>query len=537
MGVTRASLGAFVGRHAQAQALSTYNPAPLIAELEASAADRGRQAEEAREELEAERARETALRSQVAGLLERSKTEANEYGGLRREANALSATQATAVVRRAAEAKRRADTLAKEAALVEAQADQVTPKVREAQLRLEQYENQRKDMLATIADLKTRAATAAQEMTQARQQAEEAGREVAERAAALIRFRTETLAPAGENAARMVAEAVSTARRAGNEGGAAGRLALGTAQHQLADVHLIRAQGLRAFADLMDDLAKTAPALPNAATFASEAEAARATLKELLGQAAEAYRGAQSAYAGVQARAEVRERLQAIAESVEKLGQVAEGESLDILGQYLLPTAPTAEGEVPKALVSAINRAFRQQALGEHDEILKSVIGDDAVKQALRSQFEMTAAFARLDKAAREKLGTGLFDAMGPQLAAMGMSPKALSGQLTADDFEITMVDNRTATATLKGAGPMAPPSTYRLADGRWQLDASSLAGVMAQVAPMLGGMTTALSGLADDVEGGKFTSIQEVMGALQTRMLEAMQGGGGGEGGAGGGG
>lgn len=524
--LARASLEAYVALNAQAAALATYNPSALIAELEQSASRRGEEARAAQAELTAESARESELRSRVASLREQASREADEAGRLRMQANALTASQATPVVKQSAEAKRRADALAKEAALVEAQADQITPRVTEARLRLEQYQNQQKDMLSTVSDLKARAASAAQEAEQARREAQAAGQDLARRATEITAARAETLAPAGEAAARQVADAVSTAKRAGNEGGVAGKLALGTSQHQLADIHLVRAQGLRAYADLMDELAKVQPALPDAGAYASQAQSARATLKELLDQAGELYRGAQSAYAGVQAKADVRDKLQAIADSVEKLAEVTQGESLDVLGQYLLPAAPAAEGEVPRALVNAINRAFRQQAAGQFDQILENVIADDATKQVLRSQLEMTAAFARLEKSVKEKTGSSLLEAMAPQLTAMGMSPRALTGELTAEDFDITMTDARTASASPKGGGAAVPPALYRLADGRWQLDLTPMASTLQMTAPMLGGMTSALNALADDVDAGKFTTVPEVVAALQQRLLEAMQGG-----------
>lgn len=539
--IVRAALGEYVGRSAQAAALATYNPAGLIAELERSIQERANQASARRAEMEQLRAQEEGLRAQARDLLAKAKAHADAAGRLSQEAAGLSASKATPVVVKANEEKRAGERLAVEAARIEARADQITPKVREAELELAQLENQRKDLQASIADLRARAATAAEQVAQARSEASTAASEVARLAAELGAFCAGDVSKAGDEAIRQLQQAVQTASRAGNDAGVAGRLAVGTAQQALADALLIRAQGLRNHADLLEDLSRAQPALADAARYAADAQAAREKAKQMLEQAASAYRSAQSAYAGVQTKAEVKEQLARIAEALENLAKVAEGQSLDLLGQYLLPRSRVSGGEpssggpgtsqpagaVDPTLIEAINAAYAAHKAGNYDAALADVIADDAAKAVLRQQFEVGAKFMKVDAAVKARFGKGLFESAGPQLASMGLEPRALSGDLSAADLDITMTGPDSARATLRGAGPMMPAMTYRRVDGRWKLDFAELAPMLQMMGPMLGGMGRALDGLLSDVEAGKFQSPEAVLMGLQQRIMESMGGGG----------
>lgn len=539
--LVRAAAGEYVGRSAQAAALATYDPGPLIAELERSAAERGREAEARAAEAARLRSEDEALRARMNRLLEQAKGRSDEAGRLMQEAGRLSATEATPVVARAAEAKRAGDRLAVEAALLEARADQVTPRVRQAELEVERLRALRRDLEASIADLRARAATAAEQVARARAAAASAAGDVARLTDELREYRAGTLTRAWEEALRLLQQAVQSASRAGNEAGVAGRLAVGTAQQALADACLIRAQGLRDYADLLDDLARAQPTLPDAPAYEADARTAREAARGMLDQAASAYRSAQSAYAGVQTRAEVKESLARLAESLEHLAKVAQGESLDLLGQYLLPRSRVGRGEPPRgeaprnpprggadpSLVEAINAAYAAQRAGDYDAVLADVIADDAAKRVLRQQFEVGAKVMRVDAAVKARFGKGLFESAGPQLAAMGMDPRALSGDLSAADLDITMTGPDSARAAVRGAAPMMPPMTYRRVEGRWKLDLTDLAPMVQMMAPMMSGMSRALDGLIADVEGGKFASPEAVLMGLQQRMMESMGGGG----------
>ncbi|MBM4107512.1 MAG: hypothetical protein FJ255_01655 [Phycisphaerae bacterium] len=527
--LVRATLGEYVGRSAQVAALSTYNPAPLIADLEKNAAERGRQVETRKADLARLQADEAKLRAEIQRLLDRAKTHADAAGRLSRDATALSATQATPVVVKANEEKRAGDRLAVDAARVEARADQVAPRIRQAALEVEQLQTQQMDLQASIADLRTRAATAAQQVDKARTDADATARDLARQAADLAAFRAGDLAKADDEAIRLLQQAALSAKRAGNEGGVAGRLAVGTTQHALGDALLMRAQGQRDYANLLAGLAEAQPALADASRYADDARSAREQAKQTLDQAAEAFRAAQGAYASVQARSEVKERLAKIAESLEILAKVAQGESLDLLGQYLLPRS-SAGGEtsgVDAGLVAAINAAYGAQKAGDYDAALADVIADDATKNVLRWQFGVGAKVMKLDAAVKAKLGTGLFEAVGAELAAMGLDPRALSGDLSAADLDLEMTGPDTARATLVNAPPMSPPMTYRKVGGRWKLDLTALAPMIQTMAPMMGGMDNAVDALIADVDAGKFDSPRAVFTGLQQKIMESMGGGG----------
>lgn len=533
--VLRATLGEFVGRSAQAAALATYNPAPLIASLEKGAAERGAQAGARNADLARLRSDEAKLRDEVRQLLTRAKTHADAAGRLSQQAASLPATEATPVVVKANEEKRAGDRLAVDAARIEARADQVAPRIAEAALEVEQLQTQQKDLTSSITDLRARAATAAQQVEQARADAAATARDLTQQASDLAAFRAGDVTKAGDEAIRQLQLAATSAKRAGNEGGVAARLAVGTTQHALGDAWLMRAQGQRDFANLLADLAQTQPALPDSARYAADAQAARDQSKQSFDQAAEALRAAQSAYASVPAKSETKEQLAKIAESLENLAKVAQGESLDLLGQYLLPrsrfgaepaAAPAADG-VDAGLIAAINAAYAAQKSGDYDAVLADVIGDDTTKSVMKQQFEVGAKMLKLDAAVKAKLGTGLFEAAGPQLAAAGMDPKALSGDLTAADLDIKMTGPDSARATVRNAPPMTPPVTYRKVDGRWKLDAGNLGPMMQMMAPMMGSISKAVDALIADVEAGKFATPDAVLMGLQQKMMESMGGGG----------
>jgi hypothetical protein len=538
--LVRATLEEYVGRSAQAAALGTYNPAPIIADLEHTAAERGRQAEAAAAEMARLKAQEDDLRARVRELLAQAKARADEAGRLTQQAATLSATQATPVVVRANEEKRAGERLAMEAALIEARADQLTPRIREAALQIELFRNQRRNAEASIADLRARAETLAQQMARARADALAAADHLARMTDDLAAFRSGTADNAGNEAVRQLQQAVQSATRAGNEAGAAGRLASGTAHQTLGDALLIRAQGLRDYADLLAMLADTQPTLPNAQRHQQEAQNAREAARQMLEQAAAAYRSAQSAYAGVQARGEVKEQLARLAESLENLAKVAQGESLDLLGRYLLPrsrlgdAAPRSEAPartgppgVDPSLIEAINAAYAAQKAGNYDAVLADVIADNATMDVLRQQLQVGAKMMRLDAAVKARFGRGLFEVAGPQLAAAGLDPRSLSGDLSAADMDIRLTGPDTARATIRNAPPRSPPMNYRRVDGRWKLDLSDLAPMMQMMAPMVGGIDRALDGLIADVNAGKFDSPDAVLMGLQQRIMESMGGGG----------
>lgn len=532
-----AALSVWSLKHATAKAADAFDASAQVAEITKS-----RSAKEA--EATAQRQRRGVLASQLDDLRAQAQAKLTaadaltaEYTSMMEGTSKLSA-QAAAPIVASANAKRRSGDLVRlEGLRIQAQAEQLEPQVAEIDAIISQLENQRKDLDAIEARLAQRASDAKREAEESRAAAAIAGNELGAMVESLAKLRQEEVAPQYEKAIRAFSAAASEAGKSSAAIPGAGKVGQGAAQLSVAEMQWSRSQGLRSFAELLTTLAQIEPALPGRADFASKAATAKEEEKQALEAATAALEAAQSAFAGVRVQGPAKERLDQVAELIGKSVEVTKGASLDLSSTFGFQRQ-TLVGGTAAAAPAATTEAQVRAALARLVDASKA--GDSAATDALlhipdANLRKLTTAQSALDKAFREKFQTPLADAlksnpMGAMLAGgMGGGLGGL-GDVSADSFQVTVVDENNATIAIPGS-PM--PMPMKKMDGNWKLVMDMGGMVPPQMLEVFGKLGGVMEAQAAKVTNGDYADAEAAANALVAELMPLLQGlmGGGGGG------
>lgn len=528
----RALLGQWLGLNAQADAAAAFDPSKEVSEIDASVKAREDERVDQQKQKAAVDQRVAELLAQAKQKSDAAKAKQEEAGKLRSQVANQTAVQGEQTLRQAQDIGRQGDAMDVEAADLEAQAAQVAPQSAEIQLQVDKLSHQ-KDLLGQArTDVLKRADDAKAQAAQARADAAKVAEEIAKRVDALAARRADAM-KAEDQASAGYQAAAKSAGRAQSDSAKQAKLAFGAAQQSLAEIESARAQGLEAYAALLDSLANAKPALPKG-DYGKMAEEAHAAAKTALGAATDAYKAADEAYkTGLGASDQ--ERLDRINQKLSDLVKTTSGGQVDIrnpdapksdekpAGTPGAASAPAGDGDAPIATIQ------------KYIELLKA--------QDLRSVADMTYFERPGDKEVANKV-IGFMEGMkkflsgvkskfpdDPQAKAAEALAAGLGQSIGRSDFggagldvdvsKIKMdIKGDIATATVPGA---PKPIVLKRKDGRWLLTVDDNATQMAAIATQVDAASKQIESLNADLAAGKFPNAQAAMLAFQTRVMSAM--------------
>lgn len=469
------------------------------------------EAQTAKEQQEIE-ARVNGLRSQAGAKLQAAAARQGEYEAIMARALRVSATEAADLVREANAIRRQGDALRLEGEKINADAEAIAPLIGEAALRVAQFRNQKADLERQEAELLHRKSEAERQASEARTAATVAANKLDEYVTTLNALRDEAK-DAYVRAVELYGKSASSAQRAMSESKVVARLAQGSAQHALAQLHIQRAQDLKVYATLMETIGNSnpkvpavQPPLPYASKYAQSGMAAREETKAMLEAAASAYENAASAISGVQVQGEVKERLTALGAALERAKEKAEGKGLD-------EAVAARIGDV--ALAETINNILVAARENRNADMIGFMhLPTPEVKSLME-------AAVRLDAACQSKFGKRFQEiaTRGMPMGAMGAGFDADAfGRLTLEAMTVT-ISGGSATATAEG---LPTPLEFVKVDGAWKLKIPG-GEMMAMAGPMLGPIGTVMDELVVAVNDGSLASEEDLMQRFQTRLQEVM--------------
>ena len=524
-----AALSVWSLKQATAEAADAFDASAQIAEIAKSRAAKESEANTQRQrrgvlakQLDEHRA-EIKTKTQAADAL------SAEYTKLMEGTSTISAREAAPIVA-AANVKRRAgDAVRLEGLRIQALADQLEPQVAEIDAIVSQLENQRKDLDEIEARLAQRAADSKKEAAESRAAAAVAGTDLNRLVSELAQFRETEVAPQYQKAIDLFSKGAAGAGKSASALPASGKLSQGAGQLSVAEMQWSRSQGLRSFAELLTTLAQIEPALPGRADFATKATAAKEEEKQALEAATAALESAQTAFSGVRVQGPAKERLDQVAALIGQSVEVTKGASLDLSSTFGFQRQ-TLVGGTAAAAPAATTEAQVRAALAKLIEASKA--GDTAATEALMhipdtNLRKLTTAQAALDKAFRDKFQTPLADAlksnpMGAMLAGgMGGGLGGL-GDVSADSFPITVVDENNATIAIPGS-PM--PMPMKKMDGNWKLVMDMGGMVPPQMLEVFGKLGGVMEAQAAKVTNGDYADADAAASALVAELMPLLQG------------
>ncbi len=315
IGPAEAELRAFASHTARAEAAEAFDPAPLYADLKARSERATAEGAKVQQEIDQRRAQAATLREQVAALRATADSHRLQAAELQAQADAQSAVAGVPTAQRAHDARRQADTIAIEALSIEQDAialDQIAAE-------LEIYRQKSDSQLAAQAKardgLEQRAArikTEASEARAAASQSAQALRALLSGEGGLDQFHATRISEPFEGAIRQYEASIRSAQAARSMNRGSASLAIGLAQHALANLHTTRGEGLMSYAAMLE--AAGQQSVPGASEYASRAQQARQRAAEQAQAAADAYEAAISGYEASGARgdaADIRDSLAA----------------------------------------------------------------------------------------------------------------------------------------------------------------------------------------------------------------------------------
>ena len=257
-----AALDQWVSQNSVADALSLYDPAKDLADLDRQIADRAKEAEA----MQAEKARQETvvqdLQSRAEQALQASKSERARETSIRLQADLAGVSQTARydLVQQAAQAGRAADAKEKESAFLQAEAASQSPRIGEIQRQIDRLRTQAQLLAQAKTDISARKATATQQAEAARAEAAKAAQSIEAILTAIAAARDAATTPTDE-AVKAYTAASASAKKAAS--GAAGRdhklsanTAAGSYQQSLGDVQAARARSLASYAAALSLLAK-----------------------------------------------------------------------------------------------------------------------------------------------------------------------------------------------------------------------------------------------------------------------------------------
>lgn len=545
----RSALDEYLNAQGQAAA-AIFDPVKQLAQLDADEAQRAealKTAQAARADVES---RLADIKKRAAAAAADAKARQNQAGQLRQQAVGAGGVQAESLLKQAREISRAADALEAQAAELDARASGLASELPSGELEIKRLEKQGELIVESKGQINARAKASQAEAARYKAVAAQAAKDIASVATDLDALRLNELAKAYEESIGGYTKAISTARAGLTDSRAAAQLAAATANQSLGDVHWSRTHGLIAYAETMNAIATAKPALPDAATFADRATAARAALEETRKAATEAYQAAKSAYEAAGSGPESKKAIERLNERLAASILATSGGTIDLRPKAEEPppaqpnsdTAPAAaptetahaagDRSTPEGLIAyLIDHAKRDDVDAMMATMHASDPADEPSLAALRA---VAGPTMRLDKALRAKFGKGLAEITGQQGTTAGGLDAAALATMTPEQVSINSTGSK-ATANF----PNSPVASQLIkVDNQWFVDYSATtaaqlekAGVNpAQARAMVGMMANlgpAFEALAADVESGKIASEQDFMPAMQRRMMEAMGGGG----------
>ncbi len=518
----RVQFDRYVAEQAQAASADGYDPAPYLADLD-------RQIQEKDAEIAAAWAAKSALDKALADLEEKAAAETSLASrerqletGLRQRAINASAVEQADLIGRANEHKRAADARDKAASLLRAQAAQQAPEGVALQAEIDRLTDQRKLLDEAKAEIRAFAKASSDRAAASRASAMQAAEQIRSAAGELAKLRA-GIPEAAERATEAfdrAAQAASAAGRAGGEAAVAAALAEAQAKHAKADLLSMRVRGLHAYAAMLEALAGATPPLPDSASFASQAQAAKSEASKLAAEARELFAEVQDTYSNSGGRGDVADRLQRLAASMEALTGVASGDaSAGITSEADEPAdvGTDVAAADPETEVRAMLREFVSAAEAGDAAAFERYM--DMSDPAIRA---LVDASMELDAACREKFGKSLNDVSNEFTGGQSMPGMTVLNSETMDQFELIVESpDRVRVESPTGLPPGVSVAVVK-ADGRWKYQMK----YPQQLSRVFHEMAGVFSTVAQEVRSGSISTTEEMFMSIRQHMMQ-MQGGG----------
>jgi hypothetical protein len=557
--IMRSFLAVWISENARADAAALYNPAEAIAASEKAASDFDTKAAEATKRRDQLGSQIKDLESQAGDRLDKVREEETAISQMRDQAATVKATEAAKIIEQASERRRASDKVRTEGALLQAQAEQLQPQFREAELRLAQFEAQAKTYRDLIADMRKTEAAKKEEASLARSAAGAAAQELDSRIGEITKTRNEALSQAYDAAGSAFQKALSTVKEArADQTFSLAKVSEGNIQQSIGDLNWARAQGLFRFGATLERLGDVKPALPNASNYAQQAKASKQAAVEALSSAQQAYESASSAFGGVQVRGQAKERLSLLSGKLDAIAKITSGQGLDALAALAngtfkptdvpqdesAPDQPVEEGTPAPVDLTDGAGAFLDQVLNSirarDTQAIAGAIHTDneGLRSLMAEQLRSIGILARIETQCKEKLN----DSFIGKLASVAQGSGQVAGVSATDIARITELKAQDLNIKVEGdSGTFAIPGfpqqlSLAKIDGQWKMTipAGSEEAKPEAIASQTGDHARgndAMNALADDIENGTLTSIEAVLTAFMTKLMSA---GGGGPGGGG---
>jgi hypothetical protein len=585
LGVARARLDQWLSQNSVAAALKVYDPAPDLAALDKQIAERGREAEALRAELEGVRAKVDGLTARAKAASEGARAKRAEEAQIRSRGDGASQTQRLSLLEQSAAVRREADALDRQAGELQAEAAKLQPVATELERQVARLGTQQ-DLLRTAKrDASALAGRKSVASDAAREEAMSAAKAIDEVLKDLADQRQAISGPTGD-AVRQYGLAAKTAKAAVpgsvERGKASAQMSSAAYSQALGDVRAGQARSLGAYIGLLQLMVDATPALPSRASIASTLEAAKAEFDQARNEAREAYGAALEGFSAGAGRSEEEKKLaDNLKARLERLADVKpEAPATEAApagegspeGQ---PAAGSGEGgaamgDAAQAQIRAAMDAMRADfASGDAALAIKHMhFTNPASKPVIESMIAESGVATDFDKACREKFGKGLQELIdASQLDAIRNNPMAKqmgaglsqagAGAILGDvnallgpEASIRVISAGEAEITAPGVAEGLTLVSSADTGNAWQIKIdipSDQLGMLQMGSAMLKPVSGVLKTVAADIRAGKYATGDEMLLDLNAKIMGAMMGAGsppggrpgsgGGDGGGGGGG
>jgi hypothetical protein len=573
--VTRALVDQWNGQHATAASLGRYDPSKDLADLDKAMAEKRAEISK----LTGDKAKQDqavgAIRAQADASRADARAQRDREAGIRASAAGKSQTVKEEIITRAAEASRAADALEKKAAELTAEADKEAPESAEIASQIERLEAQVDSLKKASENITQRAAAAREQSKNAAKEAESVGPAIAASLNALSGLRENAGKPA-KDAVQRYSEASGLAGKVGGAGAAreakaaAGTL-LAVSQQSIGDVLSMRVRSLGVYATVLAAAEAATPALPNKADVSKRAAETKAELESVRAEAEAAYEKAKSAYGGAGGGPELQAKLKAVTDALEKLkaernkpleaakpaapkGEAPEAKPEDAKPMEDGEAKPEAAADVSAEVREAVETAVRETLTKAAEGVAAGNIGafrdivdlqNDAEKSMFDTTMPLALSFKKFDDACVAKYtknfktllaetqattvkSNPMFQMLAPQLEEAGNQAKAMSPENVAK-AKITVVSATKADVSIPGDDET---KHFAKTGDAWKIVLSeqerSMAAMAGAMAPMVKGMVSALDEVSGEISAGKYAAADDMLEALATRLMAAMNPGGG---------
>lgn len=545
--ILRADLSQWLELSAMAQAASIYDPSPEIAALEAQITEIQSAVRGLTQARVTTDTRHKQLVSEADALKAQASVIRDEIGELRIRSTTVSATEAATISEEIRERSRTADSLEMQAGKIMVDADPLVPTIQGIDVSIAGLNSQIESLRAAQEGAARRGRDAKTDAAEASALASVAAENLDKAANDLVSLREGDLARTYDDALRSLTSSLNSARKAASDNRNAGKLAEGTAHHQIGDLHWQRAHGFREFSVIMDALATATPTLPRAGAYEGHAKAAADARTEALTLAAESYEQARAALGASGGRGDSAARIERISRTLDLSIAALRGENVD--WSAASRPAPSDEfadesmGEDVAAGSDAPNLGTTLQgwidtaASGDFSFLSSAIYTDiPAIQNATGSIGRLINASQRLDQLCTEKFGQSLTDFTAQQgqdanpLAALGAGGLPDVDDISVDDFDIRVSGDTAEVLPIDD--PSGTPIRFRLVNNAWKLDLSRSAlppefaaaePMLDQLLGLLPRMADAMESLARETENDIYRSTQAVYIASQQKMMPIM--------------